>query len=215
MAVLALVILALPPVTAGQETEGAHWSVQLFGGSAASVPTTLTVHQDGFPDIRMTAHYATRPWTGAPYYAVRIARWTRGHAWEIELLHHKLYLTNPPDEIQHLEVTHGYNLVTVNRAAVYRGFVVRAGVGVVVAHPESRIRGRAPTSSGGGLGGGYYLTGPTVQLAAAKRFTLWRGLFAALEGKATGAYARFPIASGRATAPNVAVHGLVGLGWEM
>jgi hypothetical protein len=210
---VAILVLVLPLPSRAQRANGAHWSIEGFAGSAVSAKTPLTIRQTGFPELRLTAHYATRPWTGSPYYAARIGRWTGGHAWEVELVHHKLYLTNPPPEIQHFEVSHGYNLVTVNRAARYGGVIARVGAGVVIAHPETTIRERVQTSSAGGLGGGYYLAGPTVQLAVEKRFSLWRELFVAVEGKATGSYARFRIAGGHATAPNVALHGVVGVGW--
>lgn len=213
---IALAALAFVPTlrARAQPVGGARWSFELFGGSAVNVPTRLTIRQRGFPDIRLTGHYATRPWTGAPYYAVRIGRWTRGRAWELELVHHKLYLTNPPAEIQNFEATHGYNLITINRAGRYRGLVVRTGAGVLIIHPEAMVRGQ-PFRSAGNLGRGYSFTGPTVQVAAEKRFALWRRLFLGVEGKVTGSYARFSEPAGGGTVPNVALHGLLGLGWGM
>lgn len=78
-------------------------------------------------------------------YAYRIGRWSGRTAWEAELVHHKLYLENPPPAVQHFEVTHGYNLATANRAwATDRRTVLRVGVGLVIAHPEGRVRGRTP-----------------------------------------------------------------------
>ena len=213
--IVALVVLALtlPLASRAQKESGARWSFELFGGSAASFATRLTIHQSGFDDIRMTAHYATRPWTGAPYYAARIGRWSHDRAWELELLHHKLYLTNPPPEIQNFEVTHGYNLITLNRAARYGGIIARIGVGAIVVHPDASVHGQPLVSSKGNLGRGYSFTGPTLQIAAEKRIALWRQLCLGLEGKVTASYARFSVTGGSATTPNVAVHGLLGFGW--
>jgi len=41
---------------------------------------------------------------------------------------------------------------------------------------------------------------------------LTRWLFASVEGKLTASWIRVPIADGRATVPNVAVHVLAGIG---
>jgi hypothetical protein len=43
--------------------------------------------------------------------------------WAIEYLHHKLYLSNPPAEVQSFAISHGYNLFAVNR-----GFRLRSGL---------------------------------------------------------------------------------------
>jgi hypothetical protein len=43
---------------------------------------------------------------------------------------------------------------------------------------------------------------------------LWRGVFVTLEGKLTASFARVPIDAGSADVPNIALHGLFGLGAE-
>lgn len=208
-----IAVVALIPLAAARGQE-AGWSFELYGGSAYSAPTPLTIRQAGEPEIRLTARYATKPWTGSPYYAYRIGRWSRSGAWEVELVHHKVYLENPPAEVQQLEISHGYNLISVNRAVRHRGLILRVGAGAVVAWPHATVRGKTLPARGRGLfGRGYYLVGPTAQLAVGKRFTVWRKLFLAAEGKLTGSYARIPVQDGRATVPNVAVHGLLGLGF--
>jgi hypothetical protein len=188
------------------------WSVEVFGGAAASLPMPLTVHQAGERDIRLTAHYDTKPFTTPPYYAYRFARWANGRAWELELVHHKLYLKNAPAEVQHFEVTHGYNLLSVNRAVRRRGFALRLGAGVVIARPEATIRHKTRDERDR-LFGGYYLAGPTVQIAGTRRVPLWGRVFAAVEGKLSASHAWVPIADGTAVVPNVAAHLLLGLGY--
>lgn len=192
----------------------ARWSFELFGGTAHSFRTPLTLRQAGEPDVRVTARYSTRPLADAPYYAYRFARWSGGAGWEAELVHHKVYLENPPPEVQHFEVSHGYNLVTLNRAWLRGATVLRAGAGVVVARPEATIRGTR-YEEGGLFGDAYYLSGPTAQGAAGRRFHLAGGLSAEAEGKLTASYARIPIRDGRAVTPNVALHALLGLRYQL
>ncbi len=188
------------------------WAFELYGGSAYSVATPRKIRQSGQSDSELTAHYATRPWTDSPYYAFRFGRWANGRAWEVELLHDKLYLKNPPPEVQLFEITHGFNVLFVNRAWLRHGIVWRLGGGVVIAHPENTIRGRSLPGDEGNLGDGFYLTGPALQFAAARRVPLGRRFFFAVEGKTTAAYARVPVEGGHAVAPNVALHGLLGSG---
>lgn len=198
----------------GVRAQSARWTVELLGGAAVNAPMPLRIRQRGTPDLRFLARYETRPWEGAPYYAYRVGRWSQGErAWELELVHHKLYLADPPSEVQRFEITHGFNLLLLNRAVRRSGVVLRAGAGLVVAHPESIVRGRVLASNGGGLGGGYHLAGPAVQLAVARRIRLGGGWALTVEGKATGAYARVPVAGGRATVANVAAHGLAGVAY--
>jgi hypothetical protein len=181
-------------------------------GTAFSLPMTLTVRQSGFPVLEHHAHYATRPLDDAPYYAWRLGLWRHDRAWELQLTHHKLYLTNPPPEIEKFQVTHGYDMVTAGRAWRLPGVTVRAGAGVVIAHPESTVRGRNGPESGGfspafiGLlsGDAYFLTGPCARVSVGRTFG--GRVFLAPDLELTAARARVPIADGEATVPNVALH---------
>jgi hypothetical protein len=191
-----------------------RWSFQLFGGAPYNFNLPLTVHQSGFPDLHVTGNYDSRPFEVPYYYAWRIGAWKETEGWELELVHNKLYLDDKPPEIQEFSISHGYNLFTANRAWERKGFIFRAGLGVVITHPETTIRGRSFPQDGG-LSGGYYLSGPTVQCAAEKRFRLWRWIIGSLEAKLTASYARIPVEGGHADVPNVAIHGLFGLGLEL
>ena len=190
----------------------AHWTLEGFLGSAWSVPAPLSIHQWGEDRIYLIARYQTKPFKESPYYAWRIAKWRANRAWEFELVHHKLYLSNPPAEVQHFEVSHGYNLITINRAWLHRGLIWRFGAGLVAVHPETTIRGKT-LPWGKGLNG-FYISGLTVQAGMEKKFVLWGRLFAALEGKLTASYAIVPIQDGNAYLPNAALHGLFGLGYR-
>lgn len=197
---VALLIAALPAALRGQE----RWSLTIFGGSAWSVPSRLEIDQSGEETISLDAHWETRPFEDAPYYAVRVALASGARAWELQLLHHKLYLANPTAEIQHFEVSHGENLITIAHAW-RRGLDWRVGAGAVVTHVEGRVRGED-------VGSDYHLSGAAAIAGAGKRFRLSRTFFAELQGDLTFSYADIPIRNGRARVGNAAVHALVGLG---
>lgn len=137
------------------------WTFQASSGMAANLKTRLTIRQSGFAPVRVDADYATRPFE-EPAYSLRAGRWHGRGAWEAELTHHKLYLRNPPPEVSHFEITHGYNLLTLSRAWALLGLILRVGAGAVAAHAESTVREQSFES-------GYHLTGPVLQAGAEKR----------------------------------------------
>ena len=210
--VAAGVLLAAHPAAAQQSEEGHGWSVRLSLGASFNFPTRLTIRQEGAPTLATGARWAARPLELPLYYSVRVSRWDATGAWEVELVHHKLYLRNPPTEVQRFEISHGFNLVLVSRGVRAGNLVLRAGAGLVVAHPENVVRGEALAPARTLLGGGYHLAGPALQLGAARE---WRGpgpLRLSAEGKVTGAWTRIPVARGWATVPNLALHALAGVG---
>lgn len=188
-------------------------SLQASGGAAYNFRLPLVIRQDGQDTIRFNADYDTKPFETPIYYSVRAGWWRDDAAWELELVHHKLTLTNNPAEVEYFSVTHGFNLLTVNRAWKTPWFIWRIGAGVVITHPESTIRGKTFDQTGG-IADGYYLSGPTAQIALEKRFYLYKGLYASLEGKYTLSWAHVPVSDGKADLWNSALHGLFGLGIE-
>jgi hypothetical protein len=195
----------------------AEWVVQIATGSAYNIPTHLKIEQKGYEDISLTAHYDTEAWTTqAWYYDLRVGWWKDGRAWELETLHHKLYLGNEPPEVKYFAVSHGYNLNTINRAWLtnwpIENIIYRVGAGIVITHPETEVRGKEYDNEGGI--GGFHFGGVTGQVAAEKRFSLSEKLFLSLEAKFTASYAEIPIADGEATVPNLAIHGLFGMGYR-
>jgi hypothetical protein len=198
----ALALLLLAPGTARAQV-----TVEYFMGTAVNAPTPLTITQIGFPDISFTGDYSVRPLDGRIYYALRVGFWNERAGWLVELLHHKLYLENTTPEVEAFEVTHGYNMITVNRAWQPGGFMVLAGGGLVIPHSNSLVRGRERS-----IDAPYTLAGVAAQGAVARQlqFTPW--LFGTIEGKLTAAWAKVPVADGDATVPNVALHVLVGIG---
>lgn len=209
----ALLLVALAPGAVEAARAQTGWRFELAGGFALNAPTRLRIRQAGQPDLDVTARYASRSFASPLYYALRVGRWVGGRAWEIEFIHHKLYLQNRPAAVQQFEVSHGFNLLTINRALPLGRAVWRPGLGIVLAHPESMVRGRPFDTSGGLLGWGYYVAGPAAQLAVSRRFDVADRLFVSAEGKVTAARARVPVNDGSARLTNLALHGLIGVGW--
>ena len=200
---LVLIVLLVPTPARAQV------AFEFFRGTAFNVPTTLTVNQRGLPPIEFTAHYEVRPLDARAYYAYRLGLWNTNRAWIVEQLHHKIYLENPQGGVEHFEVTHGYNLITLNRGWRHGDNTLLFGGGVVVARPHSTIRGRKfPADDVAG----YSLSGVTIQAAASRRFDLTRRIFTSVEGKVTTSWARVPVFDGNATVPNSAFHVLAGMG---
>jgi hypothetical protein len=188
-------------------------TAEVFGGTAWSLPLLLRIEQTGEAPIYFKARYSTRPWRGAPYYAYRLGY----QHWSAELVHHKLYLENPPPEIEHFEVSHGYNLAMVSRTipAGRSPALFRIGLGLVVGHPEGHIRGKAINPLRSLLGGGYHISGFCMQAAVGPQLGIAEHWFFRPEFKFTAAWAQMPLTGGGAAkVPNIALHTLFGFGYR-
>jgi hypothetical protein len=205
----ALLAVAVPRPAASQVT------IEVFHGAPYNFRTPLRIEQSGQPDIRVTADYSTRPLTASPYFAWRVARGPDGHQWALEMIHHKLYLDNPPAGVQRFRITHGFNMFFVSRSSVAGPIRWRAGVGPVITHPESTVRGQSVPDGGGILDAGYFLSGAAVMGTAGKRFSFGDRFFGTLEARLTAAYARPLVAGGHASVPNVAIHLVGGIGGRL
>jgi hypothetical protein len=208
VSLLLAVLLCAPASTARSGL-----SVELSFGAAANLQTPLTVRQEGEPRIEIDARYDTRPLTSPFYYALRLGLHDQSGAWELQFVHHKLYLSNPPEEIQHFEISHGFNVLTLNRALFWRGLTLRLGAGVILAHAESTVRGRR-SDVHGILGMGYTLTGPSALVGVGKEFAVTGDFFVAAEVQLIAARARVPVADGTADAPHVGLHLVLGAGYR-
>ncbi len=204
-----LVLAAVLPVRAQHGV-----SFAAFGGTAFNLRTNLTIRQAGQPDISLSARYDTHALEMPPYYAWRIAVARRTGSWEVQFIHHKIHLSNTPDAVHKFEVTHGFNLLTLNWARPVGPVTLRVGGGAVIAHAESVIRGMSNSGQGSNLDGGYHLTGPAVLLGVGKEFDLSKRWFLALDAQVIAGWAHVPVAEGWADAPDVALHALVGVGFR-
>jgi hypothetical protein len=206
-----LLILALAgrptPVRAQVELQG-------FFGSSVSLPTPLTISQEGEPDIHFTAHWATRPWLDTWYYGGRIGVWSGDRGWLFDFTHHKIYLTNRPPEVQRFRITNGMNLFTVSRGFRHGLFSYAIGAGPVITFPINRVRDRK-LQGDRGFFGGYFLSGANLMASATRQFPLAAGIFFSLDGRLSATYVRVPVAGGHASVPNLALHFHAGLGYAI
>jgi hypothetical protein len=188
-----------------------NWSLEAYVGDAYNFRTRLRVTQDGGFSRSVNADYETRGFDVPLYYMVRAARWEDRRAWEISLIHHKLYLENPPAGVSALNISHGFNIVSVNRAARSGDWTYRIGAGPVITHAEATINGVR-------YDGPYRLAGAALLVGAGRRFELGSSFFLSLELMASAAYAR-PKLPGTPQAElemsNVALHAVAGVGIEL
>jgi hypothetical protein len=208
--VVVAAMLALPATPHAQS----RWTIEVTLGNAANVPLPIDIRQRGEAPIELRPRWATRGFARPLYYAVRLTHWKSDEGWALELVHHKLHLENPPSEVQSLSVSHGYNLLLLERRHRAGGVSLTAGAGLVIAHPESRIRGESHDETRGLFGAGYYATGPAALLSASADWRLGGGALGLAEIGVSGARANVPVARGRADLPNLALHARMGVGWD-
>lgn len=204
-----LIILALAgrPVAARAQVE-----LHGFFGSSVSLPTPLSITQQGHPDLHFTAHWATRPFLDTWYYAGRVGVWSGNRGWLFDFTHHKIYLTNGPDEVQKFRITNGMNLFTISRGFRRGSFSYAFGAGPVITYPINRVRDRK-LEENRGFWGGYFLSGGNLMASATRQFPLTAGFFLSVDGRVTATYVRVPVAGGHAAVPNLALHFHAGVGY--
>jgi hypothetical protein len=204
---LLLVLAARPGPVRAQQVE-----LQAFLGSSVNSPSPLWIHQIDQPDLHFTGHWATRPFLDTWYYAWRVGLWSGDRGWLLDFTHHKMYLTNPPPQVQRFRITNGMNLFTVSRGFRKGNVTYALGAGPVVTFPKNEIRGERLESGRRGFWGGYLLSGANVMASATRRFPVLDGVFLSLDGRVSFSYVRVPVARGHASVPNLALHLHAGLG---
>ncbi len=190
------------------------YSLDLNFGAATNFPLPLRIIQTGYPDITLNAKYSSQSFKAPVYWDWRISRWNDKSMWEIESIHHKLYLSNKPEEVQLFNISHGFNFIFVNRGFMYKILYLKAGVGVGLAHPENRVRNQAYNEYIGLFELGYHFTGPAIDMAVGENFNLSKRIFIRTEIKTTYAYVQVPISNGHANVNNWAFHFAAGLGYN-
>jgi hypothetical protein len=189
-------------------------SIDLMGGTAYNLPTPLTIRQAGFPDIRFTAHYDTKPLGPyAPYYSWRVDVWGSHGAWEFQQIHHRLFLTNTTPEVTRFTIHFGYNYFLAGRAWRTHGFVAHLGGGVIVPNPDNIVRGQSLNANAHALDVGYRLGGVGGAAALSRDLRLASHVYALVDGGLVFGRASVPVVDGSASVPNVAFHGHVGIGF--
>ena len=210
----AILSIIFPVISMAQK---AAWSVELHGGLPYNIPAPLVIKQNNEETIRLTAHYRSEPMIAPIYWTGRISRLQNNALWEFETIHHKLFLDNTPPEVQFFSITHGYNIITLSRSYIKsldqeHSIVIRIGAGIVLSHPENKIRDKEIDPKGGIFKMGYYLTGPVLNLAVGNRFYITKRIFVNGEIKFNPSFSRVPIVDGYATLWNFPVAFIFGLG---
>ncbi len=183
-----------------------RWSFELHGGQVFNVPMPLKIRQEGFQDIKLWAIFDAEPFILPVYWDWRFTRWQDEKAWEFEVIHHKLYLSNTTPEIQKYNISHGFNMLMFNRVVQKKFVRIRAGAGVILAHPESKIRGKEFGDTGNDMDMGYFISGPVMNFAVSKPFYLGSRFYINAEAKTTFAYSSIKIANGNSDVYNLAFH---------
>lgn len=199
-----------PPARAAAVPAGA--GIEFFVAPSANLPVPLEVRQGGFPAIRFRARWRSETFEPPIVWVLRASRVRDGAGWALETMHHKLYLVNPPPEIGTFSISHGLNLVTLQRVWSRGAGDLRVGLGAVVAHPESEVRGRRFAENRGLFRDGYYVAGPALTAGAGRAVPLAGALALVVELRASVAPVRVPVVDGDARLTNVSVHLMVGLG---
>jgi hypothetical protein len=195
----------------------AQWSFEFHGGLPYNIPSPLIIKQQNENVLRLNAKYYSEPMISPYYWVWRVSRFKDDKSWEFEAIHHKIYLKNTPPEVESFGISHGYNILTVNRSYSKTAFskfsyILRLGAGVVLAHPENNIRDKRLSTENSAFGWGYYFSGPVLNVSVAKRFYLAKYLFANFELKFNPSVSKVPIADGHAIVWNLPLAFAFGLG---
>ena len=189
-----------------------EWYLNLSPGVVYVPPVPLTINQTGFEQISLWADYETAPLKSPIYYSYRIGFTNENSGWEAEMNHLKIYLSNRPEEIQRFSISHGYNQLFINRVLKLKAYGIKIGAGIVLAHPENTIRQQPLVERRRLFNIGYCLAGPALQFDLFHEFPLSKRFYLLAESKVSFAYAKVPVANGKADVPVVGFHLQFGAG---
>ena len=191
------------------------FTLELMAGTAYNFPTPLTIHQNGYPDLQFTANYDTKPFGPfTPYYSWRASLWEGNQAWEIQQVHHRLFLTNPPPEVQYFSIHYGYNYILLGHAWKYTYFTLHTDIGPIFTNPQNTVRGQVLFTYGTGIfDQGYDFSGVGAQVAVSRAFRVWGATFVVADIGLIGGWAwTVPVANGSADVPTLGIHFHLGTG---
>lgn len=204
---VALLTLTWGPVASAQVT------VDAFTGTAYNLHTRLSISQEGEPDIGLTAHYETRPLEDTPYFGARVSFWKTDRAFVVTLVHHKLYLANPPPEVEWFRITYGFNMGTVGLGWRHGNLSYTVGAGAVITHASSMVRGKRYLGTGGPLNRGYTFSGITALGSLQYKIPLSHAFYLSAETMASASYIEVKVKDGQAQVPAAAFHLHAGFGY--
>lgn len=174
-------------------------SIQAAVGWQVTIPSKLTVEQEGYPDIVIKkATYVAESFRLPPYWDYGATFLFGNHGIGLRTTHYKIIMENTTENVSVFRVTHGYNSVMLQYLYDLDHFYISPAVGVALAHPENTIRGQRHIQKNGIQGKGYYLTGPVFYGTIGKKLALTKQLFFLAESKFTAGYVDVPVVDGRA-----------------
>ncbi|MBU0742143.1 hypothetical protein KKG45_05860 [bacterium] len=188
------------------------WTFEMHGGAPLVPDRVVHITQAGFPDLDIDGRMRSEPHEMPFYYDFRLIRWGARHGWALDFLHHKLILDNPPPEVQDLQFTHGYNMVSLQRLWRVSDYVLMAGAGVVLTHVESTVRGRVFDQHQGVFGWGYYVSGPLAVVGVGRRLDLGERFYLSGDVRASWSHVDVDVVDGGASMTDVGLHFLAGAG---
>jgi hypothetical protein len=176
-----------------------RWSFELQFGVVHSLNLPLIIRQEGYTELRIAhANFYSEPLIDPPYWDVRLTKWIKKKSIEIEFVHHKFYLRNLPPEVSRFGISHGFNMVFINHAREAGKYILRAGIGTGIIHPESTIRGmKYPEGTGFDIAG-HRVRGVALNLSGARQFKINKTFFVNVEAKMHAAVADAPVVNGYA-----------------
>jgi hypothetical protein len=189
----------------------AQWRIDAWLGDAWSAPTNVTFVQAGEPDISATGHWSTQPFAPTWYYGGRISSWKGNSGWGFEYLHHKIYMDNPPPQVEFFRVTNGVNLFLPERLWRRHGWEFNVGAGPVMVVPVSKVRGLEYDNANGIFDSRYEFGGGAIAAGISRRLRLLPFTFGEVAIQGSAAYVRGRIVNGHATTMNYALHIQYGL----
>ncbi len=206
-----ILILSLYQIANSQK-----FSAEFHLGYADNIPSNLVIKQKGFPDTIFTAHYYSEPFV-SPYYWLWRISYKRNEKckFEFEAVHHKIYLKNTNNVVEAFGISHGLNLLMFNYVKILtHNFHLNYGIGGVLSHPESTIRGQSlPEKKRGIFGMGYYLSGIVMNFSAGKYFILSDRFYINTEIRFNPSYSVVPIVNGKAYVWNYSYQLIGGIGY--
>ncbi|MDH5547636.1 MAG: hypothetical protein OEZ43_18815 [Gammaproteobacteria bacterium] len=176
-------------------------ALEVAAGGALNLPAEILVAQQSQANLSVDAQFDTESLIPPIYYQIRlIVVQHRRRYWEMEFIHNKIYLRNPPPEIQSFSVSHGFNMFGVNHVRMFNkccGW--RLGGGVILAHPENTVRGAELTHNGGVFGWGYYLSGAYLASGFLAKHDIGQTFYLVADLRLSSSYASIPIRNGQAS----------------
>jgi hypothetical protein len=202
---------AAAPATAPASDGRATWTFDVLFATAVNADSRLVIRQAGDPDLDFTARWSSQPFATPWLWSLRVGREGERHAWALDFHHHKLFLENPPPEVQSFNISHGTNYVTAQHAWLRPRWRYFALAGLAFVHPENIVRGETWPETGGPIDSGHTITGPVVGGGVGAHVPIARWLHLTAEVRVTYAWLTTDVVGGDARTHNLALHLPIGV----